>query len=42
MTEWRNGGMAERWKGYIPNLPDIFTVHANDDDTNTDTNTDTF
>ncbi len=46
-TEWRNGmaewqnkmaglqGMAEWRKGYISNLPDIFTVHAdnNDDDT---------
>jgi hypothetical protein len=48
-TEWRNGmaewqnkmaglqGTAEWQKGYIPNLPDIFTVHAaaaddNDDD----------
>jgi hypothetical protein len=30
--------MAECQKGYIPNLPDIFTVHAdNDDDTDTDT-----
>jgi hypothetical protein len=48
MVEWQNGGwrndgmadggMAEWRKGYIPNLPDIFTVHAatnnnNDDDT---------
>ncbi len=43
-TEWRNGmaewqnkmaglqGTAEWRKGYIPNLPDIFTVHADDDD----------
>jgi hypothetical protein len=50
MVDWRewsnggnggNGGAAEWRKGYIPNLPDIFTVHAaaaaddndNDDDT---------
>jgi hypothetical protein len=41
MAEWQNGGWqndgmvdggtAEWQKGYIPNLPDIFTVHANDD-----------
>ncbi len=47
MAEWRNGGwrndgMAEggtaEWrKGYIPNLPDIFTVHA---DTDVDTDND--
>jgi hypothetical protein len=37
-----DGGTAEWRKGYIPNLPDIFTVHANDNDTDTDTNTDTF
>jgi hypothetical protein len=42
---WRNDGMADsgtaEWrKGYIPNLPDIFTVHADDD--NDDTDTDTF
>ncbi len=24
-------GTAEWRKGYIPNLPDIFTVHANED-----------
>ncbi len=47
MTEWwmaerRNVRMAERRKGYIPNLPDIFTVHADDDDTDTDTDTNTF
>ncbi len=42
-TEWWNrndgmadGGTAEWRKGYIPNLPDIFTVHADtDDDDNT-------
>ena len=28
-AEWRNGGMAE-WLSYIPNVPDIFTVHADD------------
>jgi hypothetical protein len=28
-AEWRNG--------YIPNLPDIFTVHADDNNNNTDT-----
>ena len=46
MTEWRmaerrNGGMAERRKGYIPNLPDIFMVHAdtNDDDDDDDDDT---
>jgi hypothetical protein len=51
-TEWRNGmaewqnkmaglqGTAEWQKGYIPNLPDIFTVHANDD--NNDDDNDTF
>jgi hypothetical protein len=27
-----SGRTAERQKGYIPNLPDIFTVHAGDDD----------
>ena len=35
MAEWRNGGMAERRNGYIPNLSDIFTVHASDNDTDT-------
>ncbi len=45
MAEWQNKmaglqGTAEWRKGYIPNLPDIFTVHA-DDDTN-DTDDDTF
>ncbi len=49
MAKWRNGGwrndgmadgrMAEWQKGYIANLPDIFTVHAKDNDNNTDTNT---
>ncbi len=28
-----DGGTAEWQKGYIPNLPDIFTVHADNDDT---------
>ncbi len=39
-----NGGTAEWRKGYIPNLPDIFSVHAdtniednNDDDDDDDT-----
>ncbi len=37
---WRNDGMADggtaEWrKGYIPNLPDIFTVHADDDNDTT-------
>ncbi len=41
MAEWRNGGwrndgIAEWRKGYIPNLPDIFTVHADDDNDNDD------
>jgi hypothetical protein len=41
---WRNDGMADggtaEWrKGYIPNLPDIFMVHANDNDDDTDTDT---
>jgi hypothetical protein len=35
-----DGGTAEWRKGYVPNLPDIFMVHADDD--NNDTNTDTF
>ena len=30
MAERQNGGMAEWWTGYIPNLPDIFTVHTDD------------
>jgi hypothetical protein len=38
-TEWRKGmaglqGTAERRKGYIPNLPDIFMVHADDNNNN--------
>ena len=28
MAERQNGGMAEWRTGYIPNLPDIFTVHT--------------
>ncbi len=38
MTEWRmaDGGTVEWRKGYIPNLPDIFTVHANEDDDDDD------
>jgi hypothetical protein len=50
MVEWRNGGWqndgmadggtAEWQKGYIPNLPDIFMVHADDD--NDDDDDDTF
>jgi hypothetical protein len=43
MAEWQNGGMAEWWNGRIaewqngtiPNLPDIFTVHADNYDTDT-------
>jgi hypothetical protein len=35
MAEWRNGGRAEWQYGYIPNLPDIFTIHTDNDDTNT-------
>ncbi len=44
MVDWRewlnggnggNGGTAQWRKGYIPNLPDIFTVHANDNDDDT-------
>ncbi len=44
MAEWRNGGKnggmanggtVEWWNGYMPNLPDIFTVHTDDTDTNT-------
>jgi hypothetical protein len=37
-------GMAEWQKGYIPNLPDIFTVHAdaNDDDDNDNDDDNTF
>ncbi len=31
-----DGGTAEWRKGYIPNLPDIFTVHAADDDEDDD------
>jgi hypothetical protein len=48
MAEWRNGGWrndgmadgrtAEWRKGYIPNLSDILTVHADDNDDN-DNNT---
>jgi hypothetical protein len=34
-AEGRNGGRAEWQYSYIPNLPDIFTVHT---DTNDDTN----
>ncbi len=35
-----DGGTAEWRKGYIPNLPDIFTIHADDDDDdNNDDNT---
>ncbi len=53
-TEWRNGmaewqikmvglqEMAEWQKGYTPNLPDIFTVHAADNDDDDDDNDDTF
>ncbi len=33
-------GTAEWQKGYIPNLPDIFTVHAADDDDDDDNNDD--
>ncbi len=48
MAGWRNGGMAEVhisdgmaewWNGCIPNLPDIFMVHADDDVDNDDTDT---
>jgi hypothetical protein len=51
MVNWRewlngrnggNGGTAEWRKGYIPNLPDTFTVHADDDDDNNNDNDDTF
>ncbi len=48
MVEWQNKmaglqGTAEWRKGYIPNLPDIFTVHAaNDNDDDDDNNEDTF
>ncbi len=35
-AEGRNGGRAEGQYSYIPNLPDIFTVHTDtDDDTDT-------
>ncbi len=35
-------GTAEWQKGYIPNIPDIFTVHADDiDDNNNDNDNDT-
>ncbi len=39
-----DGGTAERRKSYIPYLPDIFRVHANNDDDNNDDddNDDTF
>ena len=42
-----DGGMAEWRKGYIPNLPDIFTVHAAAaaaaaDDNDNDDDDDTF
>ncbi len=40
IPERQNGRTAERLhtrNGYIPNLPDIFTVHT-DTDTDTDTN----
>jgi hypothetical protein len=47
MADWRNGGMAEWQNGCIPNLCDIFTVHAdndaddaNDDDDDDDDNDD--
>ena len=33
-----SGGTAEWQIGYVPNLPDIFTVHTDDDD-NDDTDT---
>ncbi len=38
---WRNDGIADgrtaEWrKGYIPNLPDIFTVHDVDNEDNDD------
>ncbi len=52
MAEWRNGGwrndrMADggtaEWRnGYIPNLPEIFTVHAAANDDDNDDNDDTF
>jgi hypothetical protein len=40
MVEWQNGNggigrMAETRNGYIPDLPDIFTEHADDDDPDT-------
>ncbi len=31
-----DGGTAEWQKSYIPNLPDIFTVHANNDNDDDD------
>jgi hypothetical protein len=34
-----NGGLMEWQYGYIPNLPDRFTVHASDTDTDDDTDT---
>ncbi len=50
MAEWRNGGwrndgmadggMGEWRKCYIPNLPDIFTVHADADAADDDNNDD--
>jgi hypothetical protein len=44
MAEWQNKmaglqGTAEWRKGYIPNLPDIFTVHADDNDDDDDNDT---
>jgi hypothetical protein len=35
-------GTAEWQKSYIPNLPDILTVHTNDDTNTDDDNDDTF